>query len=174
MVRKYGALRFVAFICQVLAWVILLISVVGAGTLIVAVLFNLIDLSPVSTLFGGLTVSLVIGIIGGATALFLGAAGCMAFMAFSQAIYLQIDLEQNTRYTAELLRQMVYLQASTLPAADSAPEPAPVFAPPTGTSSAATPAPGIDLLPASAPSPYAPPARATAAPTITTRTPPSS
>jgi hypothetical protein len=172
MVRKYGALRFVAFICQVLAWVILLISVVGAGTLIVAVLFNLIDLSPVSTLFGGLTVSLVIGIIGGATALFLGAAGCMAFMAFSQAIYLQIDLEQNTRYTAELLRQMVYLQASILPAADSAPEPA--FAPPPVTSSAAAPAPETDPLPAPAASPYAPPARATAAPTITTRTPPSS
>lgn len=115
MARKYRALRSVAFLLQVLAWMSLILGVLAAGVAIVAGAFRWVDIGALAGAAGGAAAGLLIGFAAGAITFLIGALNYVLFLAFSQAIYLQIDVEQNTRMTADLLRQIARGQVATSP-----------------------------------------------------------
>lgn len=151
MARKYRALRSAAFLLQVLAWTSLIVGVLAAVAAIMVGAFRWADIGALVWADGGIAVGLLAGFAAGAVAFLIGAINFVAFLALSQAIYLQIDVEQNTRMTAELLRQIVRTQAPAAPAT----------------------ADGIDLpIPPVDPAAFMPPTSTAASPTITTEVPP--
>lgn len=151
--KKYRALRVVAFLLQVLAWITLvltllaMIGVIGAGAL------DMVRIPALDALRGPTIVpgsGLVAGIISAVGILIAGLVNFVVLLGLSDLLYVLIDNETNTRQSAEYLRQVVALQQSAM--APSAPAPAVV-----------TPTMAIAPLP---PEAFAP------TPTVTTQTPP--
>jgi len=94
---KYGSLRTIAAMLKILAWLILVLGV------IVSILTGAAaaDLAEEELRAGGATTAAVY-IIGGIISSLLG---FLLLLATSYLIYLFIDVEQNTRETAERLKQ---------------------------------------------------------------------
>jgi len=89
MKRKYAALRTVAVIITVIAWIVLIVGVIGSiagGAL------------AIGTTSGTYAVVIIIGGIVASILYFL------VLLAFAQLIYLFVDVERNTRETAYRLR----------------------------------------------------------------------
>ena len=103
MRKKFGVLRVVAAIYRVLAWIILVIGVLGAcGILAISVSPGLIGIQNVDLL--GLGVGgLVGGLVAGLGAIFFAIIYFLLLYAFGELISLLIALEENTRLTAERL-----------------------------------------------------------------------
>lgn len=122
MERKYGALRVIATGMKVLGFIVGILTVLaicgflGAGITIGAGLEKLSsDLGQnqggwgaIIGLVGGLLTSLLPIIVGGSLALILFAGG--------EAIYVQIDIEENTRKMAWYLPQRASLPVPISPA----------------------------------------------------------
>lgn len=121
--RRYGALRFMIFALQVMAWVSIILGLLSALGIFLAGAFNLIDLSLPGQSAGGPTVSLMTGIIVAIASLLVATIQFVSFLAASQMICLFIDMEQNTRVTADTLQHLLALQfappASTVAATDT-------------------------------------------------------
>ena len=94
MKRKYGALRTVAIIITVIAWIVLIIGVIGsiaAG----AIGADLLGLG-----YGGgtyMAVTIVVGVV-------WSVLSFLFLLAFAQLIFLLVDVERNTREIAYRLR----------------------------------------------------------------------
>lgn len=90
MKRKYGALRTVALIFTIIAWIVLIVGVIGsiAGG-VLGLVGDMGMLAAVGVIVGGIILSLVYFLI---------------LLAFAQLIYLFVDVERNTRETAYRLR----------------------------------------------------------------------
>ena len=118
MQRRYGALRFVAFALQVLAWVSLILGLLVALGIFLAGVSNVIELPLASQMSGGsaVTMSLVAGVVGGIAALLAAVVNFVVFLAASQFVNLLIDAEQNTRITAELLHRLWAAQTASFSA----------------------------------------------------------
>ena len=103
MRKKFGVLRVVAAIYRVLAWIILVIGVLGAcGILAISVSPGLIGIQNVDLL--GLGVGGVAGgLVAGLGAIFFAIIYFLLLYAFGELISLLIALEENTRLTAERL-----------------------------------------------------------------------
>jgi len=99
--NRYPALRVIALIYKVLAVILAVLTVLGAcsAPFMGRSLFREAGLGDVggAGLIGGLITGLVLLIYGGMIALFLYATG--------EAITLLMDIEANTRITAELLER---------------------------------------------------------------------
>ena len=149
--KKYRALRVIAFLFQVLAWVSLIVAIFAAIGAVLAGVFNMVSIPALEGL-GGESARILAGIIAGiATAAGVFIAGLIFFivhLAIADYIYLQVDIEQNTRQTAESLKVLLQVQQEAL-----------------GPAAAAL---------ASAPPPQAPVEPYPAEPTTTTPTPPQS
>ena len=115
-VRKYRALRFAAFLLQVFAWMALLAGILAAGLAVLAGFSRWFEVIAMENLLGGAAASALAGLVMGGLILLGGAGSFVAMLALSQAVYLQIDVEHNTRLTAELLRQIMRAQAAATPA----------------------------------------------------------
>jgi hypothetical protein len=121
MERKYGALRVIATGMKVLGFIVGILTVlaicgfIGAGVTIGAGLEKLNrdlgqnqgGLVAITSIAGGLLASLLPIIIGGSLALILFAGG--------EAIYVQIDIEENTRKMAWYLPQRASLPVPISP-----------------------------------------------------------
>ena len=95
MKRKYGALRVIAVILTVLAWIALILGVLGSiltGVLGADVLTT-VDI-PGGT-FAAITI--IVGII-------VSIVHFLILLGAAQLIYLLVDVERNTRETAYRLR----------------------------------------------------------------------
>lgn len=108
--RRYEALGFATFVLQVLAWVSLILGLLSALGIVLAGAFNLLDLPLPGQPAASPTASLLVGVIAGAAALLVTAIQFVGFLAASQIIHLFIDVEQNTRATADAVRQLLALQ----------------------------------------------------------------
>ncbi len=106
MERKYRALRIVATIFKVLAWITLVIGVLGAILFVVGVVWLSISgmgmQGPIAPYYyrglGGAPI--VVSLIG-ALGIALGPILSFLFLyASAEMIYLFLDIEQNTRETA--------------------------------------------------------------------------
>lgn len=113
MEKKYRTLRFIASVLKVLGVIVGILAVLSAVVFCVTSTFGgaafertLGDYSQRTTglgiftgLVGGIIFALVPIIVGGIQALVLFAAG--------EAIYVQIDIEQNTRLTEQAILRMM-------------------------------------------------------------------
>jgi len=93
--QRYPFLRFAAGVLRVVGWIALVLGVIGSiGTGIV-----------VGVMVGGATELPVINILAGAMVTIIGIIGSflvwLFLLAAREVFYLFIDLEQNTRTTAE-------------------------------------------------------------------------
>lgn len=109
--KKYRALRAIAFILQVLAWVVLVLTLLGAIGAVGAGVTGLVTIPALDT-FPQLDAAagLVAGIASGLSILIVGILNFIVLLAASDFLYLQIDVEQNTRHTAEYMRQLLATQ----------------------------------------------------------------
>ncbi len=111
--KKYRALRFIAFVFQVLAWVSLVLGILGALGALVAGLMNVYTISALDQLqgFSGSTAASVIaGVISMVVVLVIGVVNFIVLLATAEYFYVLIDTEQNTRAGADYLRQLVQAQ----------------------------------------------------------------
>lgn len=104
METKYRVLRIVATIWKVLAWIVLVLSVLGGcGTLALGVIGSAAARSNDALGLGG---GLLGGAITAAVAIFFGVLYFLFLYAFSELVDVLIALEANTRATAEQLKNM--------------------------------------------------------------------
>lgn len=104
MESKYRVLRLVATIWKILAWIVLVLFVLGAcGTLASSFLGGSNPAFGNSNL-GAL--NLVLGLVGAVVVLLLGAIYFLSLYAFAEIIDVLISLEVNTRSTAEQLKNL--------------------------------------------------------------------
>jgi hypothetical protein len=107
--KRFGVLRFFGTLLKVLAWIVLLIAVLGA---IVAVIAST-ALPGLQDTLGGLIPGVDIGLLGAAGGIAAGIGlilfGVIYFLLLYVAgenIHLQLAVEENTRLTAALLLKM--------------------------------------------------------------------
>lgn len=129
--KKYRALRAIAFVFQVLAWVSLVLAILGAIGSVGAGLLGAVTI-PALENFNGANLAIggvVAGIIGAVGVLLVGILNFILLLAVSEYIYVQLDIEQNTRQSSEYLRQLVQGQqpapysTSYMPAGPATPLP---------------------------------------------------
>jgi hypothetical protein len=114
--KKYRALRLIAFILQVFAWVTLVLTIlaaigaVGAGAMSYIRIDALQNIPQLNT-----TAGIVAGIISGVGILIAGIINFIVLMAGSDFLSLQIDIEHNTRQSNEYLRQLLMTQQAPAP-----------------------------------------------------------
>lgn len=110
--KRYRMLRFIATFLKIMAWLTLILSVLGSVGFIAAGVMGsfglLFPLGNVPTQIDAGTLNVLAGVGSGLTMLLMGLFYFMILFAASEQIYLQIDTEHNTRATAELLER--YLQ----------------------------------------------------------------
>ena len=130
--KKYRALRFVAFLCQVFAWISLVLGIISTIGAIGAGFMGYISVPTLDTLGGSNPISIVSVLAGIGSAIVILVFAVVNFiilLAFAEYLYLQIDTEQNTRVSAEYLRQLLLTQQVVQPAAPAVPATAMVTAP---------------------------------------------
>ncbi len=92
MNRRYRFLHTAATIFKVIGWIVLVVGVIGS--IVIAATMG----TAVPGIGGGLGVLYaILGIV-------YSVIGWVSLLAFAEILYLLIDLEQNTRETAERLR----------------------------------------------------------------------
>ncbi len=109
--KRFGMLRFVAALLRVLAWIILILAVLGG---VVAALSNFTTVlqqpNLVSIPILGQLLSLLgagaSGIIAGIIAALSGILFFVLYYALAETISMQLAIEENTRLTAALLLRM--------------------------------------------------------------------
>jgi hypothetical protein len=108
MQKKFRVLRIVAVIWKVLAWIVLVISVLG-GCVTVAMGLMAGGAGSASArsadAFGVLLGGALGGAITGLLAILLGILYFIFLYAFAELVDVMLALEENTRATAELLKQ---------------------------------------------------------------------
>lgn len=108
--KRFPAVRFFGTFMQVLAWIVLVLSILGAiGLVLVGSASFFGNLAADSIPFlGELTGGAVgaSGIAGGLALLIAGLVNFLVFYVIGQAIHMQLAVEENTRLTAALLLRM--------------------------------------------------------------------
>jgi hypothetical protein len=94
MGKKYTALRIIATIYKILAWLILVLGIIG---FIVAIITGSLAGSKAfrAGIGGGF-----LGFLSGIGILIYTIIAFIGLLAFSEAIYVVLDIEENTRKTA--------------------------------------------------------------------------
>jgi len=117
--KKFRALRLVALIWRVIAWIVLVLGIIGALLAIVlgAIVGRVGDPSPLLSRVPGVSnvVDPISGVVAGVALLVVALLQFLLIYAASDVIHLALDLEQNTRETAFYLRG-----ESTMPAPPAA------------------------------------------------------
>lgn len=105
--KRFAVLRFVGTLLKVVAWIVLVLSVLGAiaaalaGTLLpVDMLTGIVPQENLSLVSAGG------GILAGIFVLIMGLVYFLVFYALGESINLQLAVEENTRLTAALLLKM--------------------------------------------------------------------
>lgn len=117
MKKKYRALRTIAFVMQVLAWLTLVLAILGGIGALVAGVLNWVSIPAVDQIGGSGTtfIRIVTGVVSAIVVLVVGFIGFILLLAGAETIYVTLDLESNTRMTAEILQRMAQ-QAEPPPA----------------------------------------------------------
>jgi len=106
--KKFRALRLVALIWRVIAWIVLVLGIIGALLAIVlgAIVGRVGDPSPLLSQVPGVSnvVDPISGVVAGVAVLVVSLLQFLLIYAGSDVVHLALDLEQNTRETAFYLR----------------------------------------------------------------------
>lgn len=108
MERRFGALRVISMILKILAWVALIAGVVAAVGLFLT--SGRASISP-----DGLPQIMGSGLGTGLLSLAMGILYFILFYAFAESILVFVDIEENTRATAILLRDQYGVAGSAAP-----------------------------------------------------------
>lgn len=107
MEKKFKVLRIVAFVWKVVAWVILVFSVLGGCGALVATLMAGNQLARQSAALGlGTLGGAVGGVVMALGAILLGVFYFISLYAVAEMIDVVLALEENTRATAEYLKNL--------------------------------------------------------------------
>ncbi|MBP7960595.1 MAG: hypothetical protein KBG20_03520 [Caldilineaceae bacterium] len=101
--KRFGMLRVIGILLKVLAWLSLVMGVVGAVTGLLAggAVTDLLSTNGIaSPLGGGEAIILALG------GLLTGLISFLALYAAGEGLFLQLAVEENTRITAALLMKM--------------------------------------------------------------------
>jgi len=105
--KKYKILRIVAFVWKIVAWVILVISVLGGCASLVMTLMAGNQLSRQTSALG---LGMLGGTVGGITiavvAILVGLFYFISLYAVAEMIDVALALEENTRATSEQLKNI--------------------------------------------------------------------
>jgi hypothetical protein len=105
--KKFKILRIVAFVWKIVAWVILVISVLGGcGSLVMSLMAGNQLARQTSTLGLGMLSGAVGGIIIAVVAILVGLFYFISLYAVAEMIDVALALEENTRATAEQLKNI--------------------------------------------------------------------
>ncbi|HRW05005.1 MAG: hypothetical protein KDE53_14970 [Caldilineaceae bacterium] len=102
--KRFGVLRLVGTLLKVIAWIVLIFSILGAIGLVL-VGNSGIELPLEQFIDPALTGSAQ-GIIAGIALLIFGLIYFLIFYASGESLHLQLAVEENTRLTAALLLRM--------------------------------------------------------------------
>ena len=103
--KRFGVLRFIGALLKVLAWIILIVSVLGGvGAAVMG--DAIVPLVAANPLLAGLMGTPVGRISGGVSLLLLGIVDFFILYAAGENLHLQLAVEENTRLTAALLLRM--------------------------------------------------------------------
>ncbi len=106
MQQKFRVLRIVAVIWKVLAWLVLVLSILGGcGTLAMGLLAGG-GASARSSDMLGLGLGALSGVVTALIAIFFGVLYFVFLYAFAELVDVMLALEENTRATAEQLKSM--------------------------------------------------------------------
>ncbi len=103
--RRFGVLRFIGTLLKVIAWIILIVAILGAigagiaGGQLLQVLGN-------TAAAGQVLASPAGGIVAGIAILLFGLIYFLALYATGESVHMQLAVEENTRLTAALLLRM--------------------------------------------------------------------
>jgi hypothetical protein len=103
--KRFGVLRLVGTLLKVIAWIVLIVSILGAIGLVLVGNSGIIvptDLLPLDALALGQVQGIFIGV----GLLVLGLIYFLILYASGESLHLQLALEENTRLTAALLLRM--------------------------------------------------------------------
>lgn len=103
--KRFGILRFVGNLLKVLAWIVLVLSVIAAIGAAVAG-GSLGPLLTESVPGASDVIGMGGGIVAGIFVLILGLVYFLLFYAAGESLLLQLAVEENTRLTAALLLRM--------------------------------------------------------------------
>ncbi len=107
MEKKFKILRIVAFVWKIIAWVILVISVLGGcGSLVITLMAGNQLSRQTSALGLGMLGGAVGGIIIAVVAILVGLFYFISLYAVAEMIDVGLALEENTRATAEQLKNI--------------------------------------------------------------------
>jgi len=108
--KRFPAVRFFGTFMQVVAWIMLVVSILGAIGLALIGSASLLGNFAVESmpLVGGLASGAIgaSGIAGGLGLVIAGLFNFLVFYVVGQMIHLQLAVEENTRLTAALLLRM--------------------------------------------------------------------
>jgi hypothetical protein len=105
--KKFKILRIVAFVWKIVAWVILVISVLGGcGSLVMSLMAGNQLSRQTSALGLGMLGGAVGGIIIAVVAILVGLFYFISLYAVAEMIDVALALEENTRATAEQLKNI--------------------------------------------------------------------
>lgn len=99
MGKKYTALRIIATIYKILAWFVLVLGIISF--IVAMVTCSLASFKAFRGGFGGG----FLGFLGGISVLIYTVIVFIGLLALSEAIYVVLDIEENTRKTAMMLEK---------------------------------------------------------------------
>lgn len=113
---RFGVLRFIGNLLKVVAWIWLVLSVIGAIGMAIAG-SSLLSMADGMMGINANWIPATGGVIGGIAILFIGLIYFLFFYGIGEGIQMLLAVEENTRLTAALLLRMH--QESQLPEEDA-------------------------------------------------------
>ena len=104
--RRFGVLRFIGTLLKVIAWIILILSILGAIGAGLASSQVGQAVSQNNAILSALFATPAGGIVAGVIVLLFGLIYFLALYATGESIHMQLAVEENTRLTAALLLRM--------------------------------------------------------------------
>ena len=104
--KRFGVLRFFGTLMKVIAWIILVLSVLlaifavsaGSSTAVTNILENALPEGAIAGAAGGITIGIFV--------LLYGFMNFLVFYVVGESLHLSLAMEENTRLTAALLLRM--------------------------------------------------------------------
>lgn len=104
--RRFGVLRFIGTLLKVIAWIVLILAILGA----IGIGLGGSQVGPLLTranpALSGLFATPAGGIVAGVVGLLLGLIYFLILYASGERIHMYLAIEENTRLTAALLLRM--------------------------------------------------------------------
>lgn len=116
MERRFTALRIIGTIFKILAWISLLVGILGAVLALIAGLTMRGQAAPLGLELGGPLVAIAMFVVILIVAIFY----FLGLYALGESIYLFLAIEENTRRTAYITQQQYMSQTAYSPAASAA------------------------------------------------------